>query len=310
MEKKAYIILNPRAAKGKAARKEQDIEGRLSSRGWKVEIVRTNGPEAGMKLARQAFRDGRPCVVAAGGDGTVNEVVDGLYQEARASGFSHPIPRFGIIPIGRGNDFAFSAGVPLDTGKACDTLVQGTPRAIDVGIVSGGLYPEGRCFVNGVGIGFEPLVNFKAMEFKRINGMPSYVLGLLKVMARFPKADKLEIEIDGSSRTVETQQISICNGRRMGSAFLMGPQAQLDDGLLDVVYSHRVLTPFTALGIVPLFLTGRQIGHKDFTFQRARQVRVSAERDTMPVHADGEIISYGCSEIKIEIAGKRLEIVV
>lgn len=306
----AYIILNPRAAKGLASRKEGIITSYLKDHGWKACIQRTDGPSAGIRLARQAVREGRPLIVAAGGDGTVNEVVDGIYQEDNAQGGGLKLPRFGVIPIGRGNDFAYAAGIPVNTSEACAKLVHGSVKDMDVGIVKGGNYPEGRCFVNGVGIGFEPLVNFRAMEFKHINGMPSYVLGLLKVLARYPRPERIRITLDQNEYEVETQQISICNGRRMGSAFLMGPEAKLDDGLFDVIFARKPFKGFEIVRMVTLFLGGTQIRHPSFHFERSTTVAISTDDPVLPVHADGEVISYGCNEISAQISGKKLEIIV
>ncbi|AEC03046.1 diacylglycerol/lipid kinase family protein [Parasphaerochaeta coccoides] len=306
----AYIILNPQAAKGHASRKEGIITAYLNRHGWKVRIDRTAGQSDGMRLARQAVRDGRPLIIAAGGDGTVNEVVDGIYQEDIAQGGGLTLPSFGVIPIGRGNDFAYAAGIPAKTGDACARLVHGSPRDLDIGIVRGGDYPEGRCFVNGVGVGFEPLVNFRAMEFKHINGMPSYVLGLLKVLARYPQPWRIRITLDGGEYEVDTQQISICNGRRMGSAFLMGPEASLDDGLFDVTFARRPFKGLKIMSLVPLFLTGRQIRHSSFHFERTAAMTISTDAPVLPVHADGEVISYGCTGISVEMSGKKLKIMI
>ncbi len=296
------IILNPNAAKGKASRQRDKIETCFTDAGYRCEIVSTKAPQEAVSLASQAVRDGWKLIVAAGGDGTINEVVDGTMRAVEELGLSpEQTPLIGLIPIGRGNDFAFSAGISKDIPTACKRIMEGERRRIDVGIVYGGDFPEGRHFINGVGMGFEPLVNFCAMDFKRVSGMLSYVLALIKILCHYPAPIQLTMKTDNGEERLSTQQISICNGRRMGSTFLMGPDAILDDGLLDIVYAAQPIKGSELIPIALLFFKGKQTGHRYFKVQRTKNIVLDAPAGGMPVHADGEVISRNCSSISVEL---------
>ncbi len=306
-----YVILNPNAAKGKAFRQRGRIESCFTDAGYRCELVCTTKPQEAAALASQAVRDGRKLIVAAGGDGTINEVVDGTLNAVEELGVSRQdVPVLGLIPIGRGNDFAFSAGISKDISTACDRIIHGDRRTIDVGKVYGGDFPEGRHFVNGVGMGFEPLVNFCAMDFKRLSGMPSYVLALVKIMCHYPAPIRLTMKTDASEERFATQQVSICNGRRMGSTFLMGPDAILDDGLLDIVYAAQPIKGSELIPIALLFFKGKQTGHRYFKVQRTRSITLEAPGGGMPVHADGEVISRNCSSVRVDLSPGALTIMV
>ncbi len=253
-ESELFVILNPHAGKGQARKLEEKVRFSLSRGERKVVLIRTEEEHEAERLAWEATMDGRKSIIAAGGDGTVNEVVNGMIKASLEMGT--PPPVLGVIPIGRGNDFAWGMGLPLDLEEACTVAFAGKTKMIDVGKVYGGKYPDGRYFVNGLGIGFEPLVNFMASDFKRLSGAPSYILALLKMLARYPKPYRVEITYDGKQRIVWTQQLSISNGRRMGSLFLMGPDAVFDDGFFDVMWAKR---PVSRRKIIPFFCEGNKI---------------------------------------------------
>lgn len=298
-----FIVLNPNAAKGKAASQRQEIEQWFSLRDIPVRMVLTERPFDAIELAKDAVLSGYRVIVAAGGDGTVNEVVDGVVRANRELDLPfEEQPVVGLLPIGRGNDFAHTARIPKDLEGACSLIASNSWKAVDYGELFGGIFPEGRCFVNGVGIGFEPMVNFVASEFKRIGGMPSYLLGFLKIMIHYPKPVDLTIETDGPTVRCSTQQISICNGRRMGSMFIMGPEARLDDGLLDIVYANRPIAGREILKYAIRFFGGTQLKTDRFSLLRATEVEVRTDGDeTLVCHTDGEAVSRGCSSVRVKL---------
>ena len=250
--------------------------------------------EGAQSIAYEAALAGRNPIIAAGGDGTVNEVANGILKAVTKDGV--PCPVMGVIPIGRGNDFAWGMGIPKDLAKACSTILAGRTRVIDAGVTYGGNYPEGRFFVNGQGVGFEPLVNFLASDFKHVTGTLSYVLALIRILINYPDPYTVQLTLDDEVINLKTQQLSICNGRRMGSAFLMGPDALFDDGYFDVVYAN---TPVASYKLVPIALTffkGTQVKLKQFSVKRVKYVKMISSDNLMPIHVDGEEISLGCME--------------
>ncbi|HCG64943.1 MAG: hypothetical protein CVV48_02480 [Spirochaetae bacterium HGW-Spirochaetae-4] len=297
-----FIVLNPNAAKGRALSQRAAIEDYFTSNRIPVRMVLTERPLEAIELAKEAVLSGYRTVVAAGGDGTINEVVDGVVRATRELGLSaEDSPLVGLIPIGRGNDFAFFAKIPKTVEDACKLIATKSWKAIDFGEVFGGRFPEGRCFVNGVGIGFEPLVNFVASDFKKISGMLSYLFGFLKIMIHYPAPVLVEIASEHGSFTCNTQQISLCNGRRMGSMFIMGPNAELDDGLLDIVYANKPIQGREILKYAVRFFSGSQLKTDRFSSFRATGVTITAPTDSLPCHADGEEVSRGCRSISVKL---------
>ncbi len=301
-----YIILNPHAAKGKAKKQEPRIKALFSDAGYQVTLSYTEKGKGAENLAFQATCDKRDIIIAAGGDGTVNEVVNGILKAVHEQGL--PVPKLGVIPIGRGNDFAWGMGIPENLVSACKVIIQGKLRTIDAGIVYGGKYPEGRYFINGLGVGFEPLVNFLASDFKHVSGTPSYVLALIRILINYPAPYTVTISLDGKEVHVKTQQLSVCNGRRMGSAFLMGPDAIFDDGVFDVVYANAPIPSYKLVPLALSFFKGGQVKKKEFSVERVKKLSMISSDYPMPVHVDGEEISKGCMEITAEILEKILPV--
>ncbi|MBE0699219.1 MAG: diacylglycerol kinase family lipid kinase, partial [Anaerolineaceae bacterium] len=152
MPLKPKIIYNPTAGKGSAGKELPLVQALLREKGFDFDLVLTNSRGHALELSKEAVKEGRELVIAAGGDGTINETINGLMQSGSDS---EDRPALGVLPIGSGNDFSFGMGIPHDLHQACDALVQGKRRRIDVGFVRGGDYPEGRYFGNGVGMGFD-----------------------------------------------------------------------------------------------------------------------------------------------------------
>ncbi len=298
--------MNPAAAKGKAARLKGTIDRYLKQHGIIAEYIETQEEWHAAKLAKQAAEEGVDIIVAAGGDGTCNEVANGIMAA------DLPVdkrPKLAIFPIGRGNDFAYVCEIPKRVEAFCNLIIQGRSRNIDVGKVSGGLYPEGRYFLNGVGVGFEPMVTMKASEYKRISGIPSYIVALLSIIAHYPAAVPTRLEIDDEVHEISTQQISVCNGRRMGGAFLMGPDAIPYDGFLDYLFIDRPLSVGMILRLVMRFLKGSQKSHPYVQSGLAETLEISSASEDLVCHADGETISKGCDSLTIEIESSAIELI-
>ncbi|MCF7934132.1 MAG: YegS/Rv2252/BmrU family lipid kinase [Spirochaetia bacterium] len=295
-KKRIHIILNPTAAKGRARSMSVAIEQKLLSLGCSCTMEHTQEAMQAAVMAGTAVADGVDVIVAAGGDGTCNEVVNGMMQAA-VSGAK--LPELAIFPIGRGNDFAYIFSIPKTVDAFCRLLISGRARKIDVGKVTGGIYPEGRFFINGIGVGFEPMVTMKASEYRRISGVPSYVLALLHILSHYPKAVDMTLKIDGRELVIQSQQLSVCNGRRMGGAFLMGPDALADDGLLDLTYANHPLTGLQILALVGRFLKGTQKSHSAISAARITSLKILSPSGKLVCHADGETIAIDTDRLEV-----------
>ncbi len=306
LEKDILLIINPNASKGKGRKKAHEIKDAFQRNSRQCTIAYTKGPGHASILARKGVLYEYNVIVAAGGDGTVNEVLNGIMT---AEG--HERVTMGIIPIGRGNDFAWSAGIPNNIDKAVKLILSNRSEKVDVGLCVGTDHKEGLYFFNGAGFGFEPVVNFRAMGYRHLNGMPSYVAAFIYILFHFPSPYHVNITIDGEERTLVTQQISVCNGRRMGSSFLLAPKARLNDGLFDVMYTTH---PFSSTGEILraalAFLRGSHVSDSDdFAYMNARHVLIESAEGNMEAHCDGEVFSRAGSRFELTIQPSALELI-
>jgi YegS/Rv2252/BmrU family lipid kinase len=291
---KLWIILNPVAGKGKAITHLQEIKNYLERVKQNYEIILTTGPGNALEIARNCPPG--DAVIAAGGDGTCNEVANGLLT--RRTPPREP-PLFGILPIGRGNDFSFTAGVPPEPEKALEIILRKNWRVLDAGFVRGGFFPEGRYFVNGLGIGFDTKVGFEAAKMKKIHSSLSYALGALITVVKYEPPPVVQIRYDDKEMTIPAMIISIMNGRRMGGSFFMGPNALLDDGALDICTIRRTRSRTRLIQIVLKYPKGAQ-GECEETFMaRAAHVHLKALEGGMAAHCDGETVCYEGTELEI-----------
>ncbi len=289
------VILNPVAAKGAAGARREELERLLTDQGLVYDLVQTEYVWHAAELARDAGAKGYAVVVACGGDGTMNEVINGLML---AHDHGETIPSMGALALGRGNDFAHGADIPSDLAEGVATLVEGKKRAMDVGIIRGGRYPQGRYFGNGVGIGFDTIVGLHAAKMKLIKGFMTYVAGALKTFIVYPTAPLVRFEHDGIIIEQESHQISIMNGDRMGGTFFMAPDAQNHDGLFDFCIATRLRRRDMAAAILR-YTKGTQAELPFFQMGRSKHFSVEALKGGLYVHADGETIDE--NGIKIEI---------
>lgn len=299
------IIVNPISGRGHGAESIPDIEKNLSEAGLDYDLVRTEKPWHASDLTQEAVADGYDVVVAAGGDGTANEVINGLML-AKKSGAG--TAAMGVLSVGRGNDFAYSMGIPSGLVDGCQTLAQNFRRTIDIGRVSGGLYPEGRYFGNGLGIGFDAVVGFEAVKLKRLHGFASYIVAALKTIFLYFKAPLVQIILDDTDFTIPALMVSTMNGIRLGGGFMMAPNGSPDDGFFDVCVAKQVSRPEMFI-LIQRFLAGTQEKHPAIQIFRSSHVAVTAVNGELPAHGDGETISVGGKVLSIELLPKQLELI-
>ena len=295
------VILNPVAGLGYGAKVEPEIRELLEAEGLDFGLVRTAMPWHAAELAEEAACGGFETVVAAGGDGTSNEVVNGL-MAAQDKGATATM---GIIPIGSGSDFANTVGVPPDLRGACQRLAHGQVRAVDVGRVT---LPgqASRYFDNTVNIGFGGVVTREARKVKRLRGIALYLPVVLKTVFLYYKAPLVTITYDGQELTLPAVMISVANGRREGGGFFVAPQAEPDDGLLDLCIV-REISQLDMLRLIPHFMNGTHTEREPVTMLRARQVSVSSPDDLI-AHMDGEMLCTEAHRIEFEISPGRLQV--
>ncbi len=263
----------------------------------------TKGVGDALNMARDLPIGEDDVTVAAGGDGTCNEVVNGLLTRRMQTP-----PVFGILPIGRGNDFSSTPGISQDVEKALQLLIAGNIKPLDAGFVKGGFFPDGRYFINGVGIGFDTKVGFEAAKLRIKSGI-SYAIGAIITLIRYDPSPVLQIRYDDNEVTLPAAIVSIVNGRRMGGSFYMGPYALLDDGLLDICYARHRKSRLDILKLVSHYAKGKQGECYEVTHGRGRHFHLKALEGGMAAHCDGETVCYEGKELEITCIPNALSLI-
>ncbi len=302
---KYLVIVNPISGRGYAEKVIPDIEAGMREHGLDFDLVRTERPWHAAEIAEKAVREGYHVIVTASGDGTANETINGMMR-ARAAGFNDTA--FSILPVGTGNDMAYGLGMRGTLAESIATLAKNHRKKIDIGFVKGGDYPEGRYFVNGIGIGFDAVVGFVAVKIRWARGLLAYLIAVIQTVFLYYKAPTVEITYNDISFTLSSLMISIMNGQRMGGGFYMAPQGDPSDGHFDLcLVSHAGRARI--FGLVPYFLKGTQASQPEITTGRTHQITVKALKGTLPVHCDGETLCESGQELSAEIIPAAIELI-
>ena len=303
---KYKIVANPISGRGNGERHIPDIEEAFRKSGLEFSLVRTEYPRHAIKLTQQAVVEGYDYVIASGGDGTVNEVINGLMLAKKASLGKAGM---GVITVGRGNDFAYSMGVPTGWEACCELIAKDLTREIDIGLVTGGDFPEGRYFGNGVGIGFDAVVGFIAVKLKPLSGFLSYIVAALETIFLYYKAPLVRIELDEAETITQASlMVSIMNGRRLGGGFMLAPNGLADDNKFDLNIVEQA-SKFQNLQLMLRYIQGKQAGHPKIKLCQANKVSVTALEGVLPAHADGETLCIEGSRLVIEILPRQIELI-
>jgi len=299
------IILNPHAGSGLGARELPNIHRLLSSHNMDYDLTCTEDTWHAAELAAEAARAGYKVVVAAGGDGTSNEVINGL-MEARGTGGSSPA--LGLLSLGRGNDFAHAVGVPVDLEEALQVLIADHRRRIDLGQVFGGNFPQGRYFGNCVGVGFDAVATIETAKLPRFGGFLSFLIAVLKTILLYHRGPEVRLVYDEKSLSLATLMVSIMNGQRLGDGFWMAPEAAVDDGFFDLCVARQV-SRRRILSLIPHFLRGTQSTQDEIITGKGAKITIEALEGVLPAQTDGEILCIDGTDLRIEIHPLALDVV-
>lgn len=289
------IIVNPNAGSVEGLAALEAALGRLPG----SEVRRTEAAGDAERLARDAVRGGADLVVAAGGDGTLNEVVNGLAEDFGKA-------RLGLLPLGTGNDFARSIGVPDDLEGALAVLAAGAARAVDVGRATIG--DTSRCFVNMSAGGFSGEVSERAGEAKDRWGPLAYMRAAIDALPEL-KGFLTTLVVNGAETLrMEASNIIVSNGRYVASGIPAAPKAVLDDGLFDVLIAPALTIPQLA-ALVPQVLLGRHMDNDLLLFRRATRLEIECD-PPMAFNVDGELIGEnGQGTARFEILPRALQVI-
>ncbi len=281
----ARLIVNPTAGANGTARKWPHIQSLLNNSGLRFEYDVTEAPGQARELAATAAGKGCEMVVAVGGDGTINEVVNGLHDAGNASEVL-----LGIISTGTGSDFIRTLGLSRNYQEACRRLINPGKLKVDAGVIeytSRG-QTEKRVFVNFAGLGFAAeIVKATTLKFKTLSAMPAYLLGLLTTLISY-RNKEISLRIDGELISRKVCTVLMNNGKYSGGGMFAAPEADLSDGLLDVVIIGD-LSKADLLWSLPRLYRGTHLTHPKVTLKKARVIEIQSA-EGMTLQADGELL--------------------
>jgi YegS/Rv2252/BmrU family lipid kinase len=296
------IILNPMSRHGAGARMRATIEREFERRGIAHELVLTEGPGHATRLAYDAAAAGEQTVVAAGGDGTLHEIVNGVMQAPWAG------TAVGMIPIGTGNDFVKTVPGTSPADAAFETLAGGETTLVDVGVAE--WHGQSEYFINAMGTGIDVEVVRQMRRSRVLPGMMIYVSALLRALMRY-RALAVAIDVDGTRLQRRIMNLAVCNGPSIGGSFRICPQARTDDGALDVCLIDEMTLARNAR-MVPRVIGGTHAGHDGVTMLRGATIHLRLQQDgPLWFQLDGELRSTpdGAAGVHVSVAATKLTVI-
>jgi YegS/Rv2252/BmrU family lipid kinase len=285
------FIVNPAAARGKCAQVGEALTNLCQERGMDFDIQFTNGPQEAIEIAQNATENFE-CIVAVGGDGTVHEVVNGIMGKK---------VKFGILPVGTGNDFIKATGIPLRIVAALDTVLALNTRKIDVG-KAGDLY-----FPNGFGIGFDAWVVQASLNVRKLRGKAIYLYSVLKTIYNY-KTPVMHYNYDDVDHEGRIFMLTVGNGTSLGGGFKLTPFAQVDDGLLDLTIIRDLKKWEIYQNLIGVYF-GKHVNLPQVKVGKTKKIKIESN-EGFAAHADGELLSLNIRSLEISIVPKSLELIV
>lgn len=295
MPEAPLVIVNPAAGGGRGLRLVGWLSERLARRP-EARLEVTTRPRHAEEIAAEAASTGHDRVIAVGGDGTIQEVANGLIDGS-------PACSLGVLPVGSGNDFARSLGLPREPAEAWTVAVGHAERAVDIGRACDA-EGRGRWFVSAGGIGFDAQVA-AAMARRRgwQRGSAGYLVTTLAELRRFTNR-RVTLDLDGVRSDRRVLFIAIANGEYYGGGMRIAPGARIDDGVLDLCIVGDI-SRMTALRQLPNLYRGRHVDHPQVEMARARTLRIEGDGATR-AHLDGE--PFGRLPLTVELHPGRLTV--
>jgi diacylglycerol kinase (ATP) len=296
---KLTVIANPTAAKGKVGKMLTSLEEMLRASGLEYSLVLTKARGDAIELARTAQTRN---VVALGGDGTINEIANGIVGTEK---------RMGIIPAGSGNDFIKSVGISSDVRTAISRLHNPETRRVDVGTVAcsedTSQMPPYRLFTNGVGVGFDAAVAERTLKLRWLTGTALYLVAVLQTLRSYD-APEFSVRLDEETWKKRHLLVAIGNGRCAGGGFFLTPEAVVDDGVFDVTAIEQIPI-LKILRLMPRVMLGKLIQDPALRYLRTKWLEMKGDRPFM-VHADGEIVGRNVTVVRVGMHKEKLNLLV
>jgi diacylglycerol kinase (ATP) len=294
----AKIILNPYANRWRARERIPEVVSAAQGAGIEHELVVTDAPGQGIALAAQAVRAGFRPIIAAGGDGSISEVVNGMMQAAGEG----PLPPLGVLPLGSANDLVDNLGLPDELAPAAQVIAAGKVRNLDI------CQANERFFDNNSAIGLEPYITLIQQRIGWIRGEARYLVATLRGVLDNP-GWQMHLAWEGGNYQGPVTLVTVGNCPRTGGVFYVTPHADPFDGLLTFVYGY-LPTRTQILKVLPRLMkpgAGNYVEHPSIHEIHSPWLSIRVESPT-PMHADGEIQSTALQEVNYRVLPGRLPI--
>ena len=281
------VVVNPASAGGRTLRRWPRTAELLSALGFDFDVHFTRAPDDATAVVRAALREGVRRIVAVGGDGTINEVVNGFFDDdgsalgARAA--------LAVVPSATGGDFRRTAHIPMAPFESTRLLSDGAPRHVDVGRID---FDDGshRHFINiaDCGIGGEVVARVNRNRHKGggVRGSAVFFWESMAALVTFAGRE-VRVTLDGEEMERAVQSVVVANGRYFGGGMRIAPDALLDDGLFDVVIV-AAMSRARAITSMPSLYRGSHVGRPGVELRRARVVRVEHRDRPLLFDVEGE----------------------
>jgi len=287
---RTLVVVNPASAGGRTGRRWPEAAHALRAHGVRFDVHLTSGPGEAEQATRTALSDGYERVVAAGGDGTLFEVVNGFFDAAGHA--VRPGAELGLIPSGTGGDFRRTVGIPREPLDAARLLASGATRRIDAGRIefAGG---AARHFVNiadcGIGGAVVAAVNRSRHKGGGLRGSAVFLGISMRTLLTF-RGRRAVVTMDGDEPfRGEVESVVVANGRYFGAGMQIAPRADVSDGLFDVVIVTAA-GKLRSLVALPSLYRGTHLSNPNVTYRRASRVQIATQDDPLLFDLEGEQI--------------------
>jgi len=288
-----FLVVNLIAGQGRCKALFPKIKAEMDRRGIEYELHYTNEPQEATDVAKWGIEAGFRRIVAVGGDGTINEVANGLLGEDAV---------LAVVPAGTGNDFVRMLGIPADPFDALDVLTHGTESTMDLGQVG-----DERCFVNGMGIGLDAKVARDVLQMRHLRGAAAYLTSAVKQIFRF---QGFPVTIESADWHLDTTCVSIgvANGKYAGGGFKLAPEASVTDGMIDISAIEDYST-IERLVRLPRVRAGRHLHWQNVHYRQLSEATL-ASPNKLIAHLDGEPYRLPGDRFSVRVLPNALKVLV
>lgn len=293
----AKVILNPYSNRWSAKQRWPQVAAALNAAGVDFEVAESQYSGQVVELAEAAARAGFSPIIAAGGDGTIGEVANGLYR-AQPDGVLGPL---GVIPLGTANDLMHNLDLPLEIEAAAAAIAGGRTRRIDIGKANQWV------FVNNSAVGLEPVVSQINIQLVKLKGVIRYLVAAVMAINRKPEW-KMRIEWDEGDYDGLVSLVSVGNCAITGGLFRMAPDADPQDGKLTFVHAYAA-SRLKMYSLLPRAISGAYVNDPAVFQHHAKRFTIVTD-PTTPFQCDGEVRSDALSQVTYEALEAKLDILV